>query len=126
MGKRRKLAHNAQQPRKHGKPGGGGSGGGSGDSESGGSGSGSGGGDGSAGTAPDDGAAAPATTAPEADEQAAGQLPNTGSDPRALLLLGAGDIDERVFRETMSVIVKHRSDLDVVAERVGVKLGAPA
>ena len=28
------------------------------------------------------------------------------------------------FRETMSVIVKHRTDLDVVAERVGVKLGA--
>ena len=41
---------------------------------------------------------------------------------RALLLLGAEDIDERTFRETMSVIVKHRTDLDVVAERVGVKL----
>jgi hypothetical protein len=25
----------------------------------------------------------------------------------------------------MSIIVKHRSDIDVVAERVGVKLGAP-
>src|SRR3954471_14899645 len=47
---------------------------------------------------------------------------------RALLLLGAQDIDERVFTETMSVIVKHRTDLDVVAERVGVKLAdaAPA
>jgi MoxR-like ATPase len=45
---------------------------------------------------------------------------------RALLLLGAQDIDEAVFRETMSVIVKHRVDLDVVAERVGVSLGAPA
>jgi len=41
---------------------------------------------------------------------------------RALLLLGAEDIDERIFRETLSVIVKHRTDLDLVAERVGVKL----
>ncbi len=43
---------------------------------------------------------------------------------RALLLLGARDIDQDTFRETMSVIVKHRTDLDVVAERVGVKLAA--
>ncbi|HWI72086.1 MAG TPA: MoxR family ATPase, partial [Baekduia sp.] len=42
---------------------------------------------------------------------------------RALLLLGAQDIDTKVFNDTMSVIVKHRTDLDVVAERVGVKLG---
>src|SRR5579884_4249041 len=41
---------------------------------------------------------------------------------RALLLLGAHDIDQTTFRETMSVIVKHRTDLDTVAERVGVKL----
>jgi MoxR-like ATPase len=41
---------------------------------------------------------------------------------RALLLLGAEDIDGRVFAETLSIIVKHRTDLDVVAERVGVKL----
>jgi MoxR-like ATPase len=41
---------------------------------------------------------------------------------RALLLLGAEDIDADVFRETMSIIVKHRTDLDTVAERVGVKL----
>ena len=41
---------------------------------------------------------------------------------RALLLLGAADIDQATFRETMSVIVKHRTDLDTVAERVGVKL----
>ena len=41
---------------------------------------------------------------------------------RALLLLGAQDVDERVFAETMSVIVKHRTDLDVVAERVGLRL----
>ncbi|HEV2771115.1 MAG TPA: MoxR family ATPase [Solirubrobacteraceae bacterium] len=43
---------------------------------------------------------------------------------RALLLLGARDIDQDTFRETMSVIVKHRTDLDVVAERVGLKLAA--
>jgi MoxR-like ATPase len=42
---------------------------------------------------------------------------------RALLLLGAEDITEDVFRQTMSIIVKHRTDLDVVAERVGVRLG---
>ena len=42
---------------------------------------------------------------------------------RALLLLGAQDIDTTTFRETLSVIVKHRTDLDIVAERVGVKLG---
>ncbi len=42
---------------------------------------------------------------------------------RALLLLGAHDIDSGTFIETMSVIVKHRTDMDVVAERVGLKLG---
>ncbi len=41
---------------------------------------------------------------------------------RALLLLGAEDIDEATLRETMSVIVKHRTDIDVVSERVGLKL----
>ena len=41
---------------------------------------------------------------------------------RALLLLGAENIDQDTFRETISVIVKHRTDLDVVADRVGVKL----
>ncbi len=45
---------------------------------------------------------------------------------RALLLLGAEDLDAQTFRETMSVIVKHRADLDTVAARVGVRLeGAP-
>lgn len=43
---------------------------------------------------------------------------------RALLLLGADDIDGDVFRQTLSVIVKHRTDLDTVAERVGVRLGS--
>jgi MoxR-like ATPase len=41
---------------------------------------------------------------------------------RALILLGADDIDQSVLEKTMSIIVKHRTDLDVVAERVGVKL----
>jgi MoxR-like ATPase len=41
---------------------------------------------------------------------------------RALLVLGAEDIDKSVFERTMSIIVKHRTDLDVVAERVGVRL----
>jgi MoxR-like ATPase len=41
---------------------------------------------------------------------------------RALILLGADDVDRAVLERTMSIIVKHRTDLDVVAERVGVKL----
>jgi MoxR-like ATPase len=41
---------------------------------------------------------------------------------RALLLLGADDIDDATFRATLSIIVKHRTDLDVIAERAGVKL----
>ncbi|MDX6672382.1 MAG: hypothetical protein QOI91_2745 [Solirubrobacteraceae bacterium] len=45
---------------------------------------------------------------------------------RALLLLGARDIDADTFRETMSIIVKHRTDLDTVTERVGMKLGGLA
>src|SRR5690349_13818710 len=45
---------------------------------------------------------------------------------RALLLLGADDIDGTTFNETMSIIVKHRTDLDTVAARVGVKLGGVA
>src|SRR3982751_1868653 len=43
---------------------------------------------------------------------------------RALLLLGAEDLDQSVLERTMSIIVKHRTDLHLVAERVGVKLGA--
>jgi len=45
---------------------------------------------------------------------------------RTLLLLGASDIDHDTFIETMSVIVKHRTDLDTVAARVGVKLDQAA
>jgi MoxR-like ATPase len=41
---------------------------------------------------------------------------------RALLLLGADDLSPDLFAQTMSIIVKHRTDLDTVAERVGVKL----
>jgi MoxR-like ATPase len=46
---------------------------------------------------------------------------------RTLLLIGADDIDRETFESSMSIIVKHRSDIDLVAERVAVKLGdAPA
>ena len=41
---------------------------------------------------------------------------------RSLILLGASEIDEPLFRQTMSVIVKHRTDLDTVAERIGAVL----
>ena len=42
---------------------------------------------------------------------------------RTLLLIGADDIDRETFENSMSIIVKHRSDIDLVAERVAVKLG---
>ncbi|MGC9221672.1 MAG: AAA family ATPase [Solirubrobacteraceae bacterium] len=45
---------------------------------------------------------------------------------RALLLMGAGEIDQTTFKETLSVIIKHRTDLDIVAERVGVRLAEPS
>ena len=41
---------------------------------------------------------------------------------RALLLLGSSDIDAATFTQTMSVIVKHRTDIELVAERVGLAL----
>jgi MoxR-like ATPase len=44
---------------------------------------------------------------------------------RTLLLMGAEDIDREIFEQSMSIIVKHRTDIDLVAERVGMKLGAP-
>jgi len=43
---------------------------------------------------------------------------------RALLLLGVDQIDADTFARTMSIIVKHRTDLDLVAERVGMRLPA--
>src|SRR3954454_16116083 len=45
---------------------------------------------------------------------------------RALLLLSYDDVTPKLYRQTMSIIVKHRTDLDLVAERVGVRLGAAA
>jgi len=44
---------------------------------------------------------------------------------RALMLLGADDIDRDLFMSTMSIIIKHRTDIDLVAERVGAQLGSP-
>ncbi|MDX6608401.1 MAG: hypothetical protein QOF85_326 [Solirubrobacterales bacterium] len=44
---------------------------------------------------------------------------------RTLLLMGAEDIDRKTFEQSMSIIVKHRTDIDLVAERVGVKLAEP-
>jgi MoxR-like ATPase len=41
---------------------------------------------------------------------------------RTLLLMGAEDIDRETFEQSMSIIVKHRTDVDLVAERVGMKL----
>jgi MoxR-like ATPase len=43
---------------------------------------------------------------------------------RTLLLMGTEDIDRETFEQSMSIIVKHRTDIDLVAERVGVKLAA--
>jgi MoxR-like ATPase len=45
---------------------------------------------------------------------------------RTLLLIGAEDIDRKTFENSMSIIVKHRSDIDLVAERVAVKLAEGA
>ena len=45
---------------------------------------------------------------------------------RTLLLMGAEDIDRETFEQSMSIIVKHRTDIDLVAERVGVKLADAA
>jgi MoxR-like ATPase len=45
---------------------------------------------------------------------------------RTLMLLGATDIDRDTFTETISVILKHRTDLDTVASRVGVLLDPTA
>ena len=41
---------------------------------------------------------------------------------RTLVLMGADDIDRETFQQSMSIIVKHRTDIDLVAERVGMKL----
>src|SRR3954471_14107033 len=44
---------------------------------------------------------------------------------RTLLLMGSDDIDQETFQQSMSILVKHRTDIDLVAERVGVKLAEP-
>jgi MoxR-like ATPase len=41
---------------------------------------------------------------------------------RTLLLMGSEDIDRETFAQSMSIIVKHRTDIALVAERVGMKL----
>jgi MoxR-like ATPase len=41
---------------------------------------------------------------------------------RTLILMGVDDIDRETFKQSMSIIVKHRTDIDLVAERVGLKL----
>ena len=45
---------------------------------------------------------------------------------RTLLLMGAEDIDRETFEQSLSIIVKHRTDIDLVAERVGVRLAGPS
>jgi MoxR-like ATPase len=45
---------------------------------------------------------------------------------RTLVLMGADDIDRETFAQSMSIIVKHRTDIDLVAERVGMKLAERA
>jgi MoxR-like ATPase len=42
---------------------------------------------------------------------------------RTLVLMGADDIDEEVFRDSLSIIIKHRTDLDLVAEKIVPRLG---
>jgi len=42
---------------------------------------------------------------------------------RTLILMGASDIDEKTFRESLSIIIKHRTDLDLVAEKIVPRLG---
>jgi MoxR-like ATPase len=45
---------------------------------------------------------------------------------RTLILMGADDIDEKTFRESLSIIIKHRTDLDLVAEKIVPRLGGGA
>lgn len=42
---------------------------------------------------------------------------------RTLILMGAEDIDADAFRQSLSIIIKHRTDLDLVAERIVPRLG---
>jgi len=45
---------------------------------------------------------------------------------RTLILMGVDDIDEKTFRESLSIIIKHRTDLDLVAEKIVPRLGQAA
>jgi MoxR-like ATPase len=45
---------------------------------------------------------------------------------RTLILIGATDIDRETFERSISILVKHRSDIELVAERVGLKLSPAA
>jgi MoxR-like ATPase len=42
---------------------------------------------------------------------------------RTLLLIGADQIDEQVFRDSLSIIVKHRTDMDTVVAGILPRLG---
>jgi len=42
---------------------------------------------------------------------------------RTLILMGADDIDGTTFRDSLSIIIKHRTDLDLVAEKIVPRLG---
>jgi MoxR-like ATPase len=41
---------------------------------------------------------------------------------RTLLLMGVDEIDKEAFDRSMNIIVKHRTDIDLVSERIGVRL----
>ena len=43
----------------------------------------------------------------------------------ALLLIGADSIDSAILRETLPVVLKHRTDLELVAERAAQLVGEP-
>ncbi|MGI8632064.1 MAG: AAA family ATPase [Solirubrobacterales bacterium] len=43
---------------------------------------------------------------------------------RTLLLIGAQDIDRETFTKTLGILIKHQTDLELVAQRVGVSLEA--
>jgi len=42
---------------------------------------------------------------------------------RTLLLIGADQIDEQVFRDSLSIIIKHRTDMDTVVAGILPRLG---
>src|SRR5262249_30339988 len=44
---------------------------------------------------------------------------------RTLLLLGAEDIDQEAFEQSMSIVATHGTDMELVAEGAGVRLAEP-